>query len=83
MQLDAIGLIEIRPRRGAVVIDPAPHRVYEMFEIMAELEGLAGSLPARRLNDEAREAITAAHKRCELPARAGDSDDYYTSGADF
>ncbi|WP_085027282.1 GntR family transcriptional regulator [Ensifer aridi] len=83
MQLNAIGLIEIRPRRGAVVIDPGPHRVYEMFEVMAELEGLAGSLAARRLNDEAREAITAAHKRCELSAKAGDSDDYYYANEEF
>ncbi|WP_027056435.1 GntR family transcriptional regulator [Mesorhizobium erdmanii] len=83
MQLDAIGLIKIRPRRGAVVIDPGPHRVYEMFEVMAELEGLAGSLAARRLNGEAREAITAAHKRCELSARAGDSDDYYYANEEF
>lgn len=29
MQLSAIGLVEIRPRRGAVVVDPAPQRVYE------------------------------------------------------
>jgi DNA-binding GntR family transcriptional regulator len=83
MQLNAIGLIEIRPRRGAVVIDPGPHRVYEMFEVMAELEGLAGSLAARRLNDEAREAITAAHRRCELSAKAGDSDDYYYANEEF
>ncbi|WP_046119174.1 GntR family transcriptional regulator [Sinorhizobium sp. PC2] len=83
MQLNAIGLIEIRPRRGAVVIDPGPHRVYEMFEVMAELEGLAGSLAARRLNDEAREAITAAHKRCELSAKAGDSDEYYYANEEF
>jgi DNA-binding GntR family transcriptional regulator len=83
MQLNAIGLIEIRPRRGAVVIDPGPHRVYEMFEVMAELEGLAGSLAARRLNDEARETITAAHRRCELSAKAGDSDDYYYANEEF
>lgn len=45
MQLSAIGLVEIRPRRGAVVVDPAPQRVYEMFEVMAELEGMAVLLP--------------------------------------
>lgn len=47
LQLDAIGLIEIRPRRGAVVIDPGPHRVYEMFEVMAGRAGrIAGCPPA-------------------------------------
>ncbi len=83
MQLDAIGLIEIRPRRGAVVIDPGPHRVYEMFEVMAELEGLAGSLAARRLSPDARAAITEAHDRCRRSAEAGDSDAYYYDNEDF
>ncbi|NZD60302.1 GntR family transcriptional regulator [Rhizobium sp. WYCCWR 11290] len=83
MQLDAIGLIEIRPRRGAIVIDPGPHRVYEMFEVMAELEGLAGSLAARRLDKTSREAITATHSRCEQSAAAGDSDAYYYDNEEF
>ncbi|QHW23414.1 GntR family transcriptional regulator [Rhizobium leguminosarum bv. viciae 248] len=83
MQLDAIGLIEIRPRRGAIVIDPGPHRVYEMFEVMAELEGLAGSLAARRLDEASREAITASHSRCEKSAAAGDSDAYYYDNEEF
>ncbi|WP_376743969.1 GntR family transcriptional regulator [Ensifer canadensis] len=83
IQLDAIGLIEIRPRRGAVVIDPGPHRVYEMFEVMAELEGLAGSLAARRLDKASREAITATHNRCEQSAGAGDSDAYYYDNEEF
>lgn len=83
MQLDAIGLIEIRPRRGAVVIDPGPHRIYEMFEVMAELEGLAGSLAARRLDEDSRKAITATHSRCERSAGAGDSDAYYYDNEEF
>ncbi len=83
MQLDAIGLIEIRPRRGAVVIDPGPHRVFEMFEVMAELEGLAGSLAARRLDKASRDAITATHGRCEQSAGAGDSDAYYYDNEEF
>jgi DNA-binding GntR family transcriptional regulator len=83
MQLDAIGLIEIRPRRGAVVIDPGPHRVYQMFEVMAELEGLAGSLAARRLDEASREAIATTHSRCEQSAGAGDSDAYYYANEEF
>ncbi|MBD8688547.1 MULTISPECIES: GntR family transcriptional regulator [unclassified Rhizobium] len=83
MQLDAIGLIEIRPRRGAIVIDPGPHRVYEMFEVMAELEGLAGSLAARRLDASSRQAITANHEKCRQSASAGDSDAYYYDNEEF
>ncbi|MBZ7924814.1 GntR family transcriptional regulator [Ensifer adhaerens] len=83
MQLNAIGLVEIRPRRGAIVVDPGPSRIYEMFEVMAELEGLAGSLAARRLTDPARAAILAAHDKCERSANAGDSDAYYYDNEQF
>lgn len=77
MQLSAIGLIEIRPRRGAVVVEPGPHRIYEMFEVMAELEGMAGSLAARRHTDVDRTELLAAHGRCERSADADDADTYY------
>ncbi|MDI6025191.1 GntR family transcriptional regulator [Corticibacterium sp. UT-5YL-CI-8] len=83
IQLGAIGLIEIRPRRSAVVVDLPPRRVYEMFEVMAELEGLAGSLAARRLDDDSRKAIASAHDRCERSAGAGDSDAYYYDNEEF
>ncbi|NOV17751.1 GntR family transcriptional regulator [Ensifer adhaerens] len=83
MQLNAIGLVEIRPRRGAVVIDPGPHRIFEMFEVMAELEGMAGSLAARRHTQEDRVAILAAHGDCERSASAGDTDAYYYDNERF
>lgn len=77
MQLGAIGLVEIRPRRGAVVVDLGPNRIYEMFEVMAELEGMAGSLAARRYTEEDRAKLLAAHAKCELSATSGDTDAYY------
>jgi len=83
MQLNAIGLVEIRPRRGAIVIDPGPHRIFEMFEVMAEIEGMAGSLAARRLMDADRAAILAAHDDCKRSSSAGDSDAYYYDNERF
>ncbi|KXF76606.1 AsnC family transcriptional regulator [Paramesorhizobium deserti] len=77
MQLSAIGLVEIRPRRGAVVVDPGPQRIYEMFEVMAELEGMAGALAARRYTEEDRADLLAAHGKCERSAESGDTDAYY------
>ena len=77
MQLNAIGLVEIRPRRGAVVVDPAPQRVFEMFELMGEMEGMAGALAARRHLEEDRRALLAAHAGCEQSAASGDADAYY------
>jgi len=77
IQLGAIGLIEIRPRRGAIVVEPAPHRIYEMFEVMAELEAMAGAHAARRYTDDDRAALEEAHCRCLRSAEAGDADAYY------
>lgn len=83
MQLSAIGLVEIRPRRGAVVVEPGPHRIYEMFEVMAELEGMAGSLAARRHTDEDRANLLAAHAQCTQSANAEDTDTYYYDNERF
>ena len=47
-QLASAGLIEIRPRRGAVVAEVGPERMVQMFEVMAGLEGMAGRLAAER-----------------------------------
>jgi len=83
MQLSAIGLVEIRPRRGAIVVDPGPERVFEMFEVMAELEGMAGALAARRYTNQDREALLAAHGRCETAAISEDPDGYYYENEAF
>lgn len=83
MQLSAIGFVEIRPRRGAIVVEIGPQRLYEMFEVMAELEGLAGSLAARRHTDEDRDAIKRAHAQCEKSAESGDTDAYYYDNEAF
>ncbi|MBP1851592.1 GntR family transcriptional regulator [Rhizobium halophytocola] len=83
MQLSAIGLVEIRPRRGAVVVDPGPQYVFEMFEVMAELEGMAGASAARRHTPEDREALIQAHERCKAAAISRDSDAYYYENETF
>lgn len=48
--LSAAGLVEIRNRQPATVIRLSAHRVIEMFQVMAELEGLCAKLAARRIN---------------------------------
>ncbi|MCW0000746.1 GntR family transcriptional regulator [Pararhizobium sp. YC-54] len=83
MQLSAIGLIEIRPRRGAIVAEPAPHRVYEMFEVMAELEAMAGAHASRRHTQADRTALLAAHEDCARSAQTADADAYYYANESF
>jgi DNA-binding GntR family transcriptional regulator len=77
IQLAAEGLIEIRPRRGAVVTSIGPARLIEMFEVMAELEAMCGRLAARRMTDEERQQLTAAHEACEQARANQDSDQYF------
>ena len=77
MQLSAAGLVEMRPRRGAVAVVPDAQRLMEMFEVAAEMEGMAARLAARRWTGADRKALTAAHADCRIKAKAGEADAYY------
>ncbi|KAA2234870.1 GntR family transcriptional regulator [Salinarimonas soli] len=82
-QLAASGFVEIRPRRGAVVATIAPARLVEMFEVMGELEAMAGRLAARRARPRDRAAIGAALEACRKAAERGDPDAYYADNELF
>lgn len=82
-QLASSGLIEQRPRRGAVVAQASPERLVEMFEVMAELEGMCARLAARRLSDEDKQALLEAHQNCQEAARYGNADAYYYENERF
>lgn len=77
IQLAAQGLIEIRPRRGAVVTSIGPARLMEMFEVMGELESMCGRLAARRMRECERAELVAAHEACENARAEQDSDNYF------
>lgn len=83
LQLGAEGFIDVRPRRGAVVSVLSPHRLIEMFEVMAELEAACGRLAARRLTPQNDAAMTSAHDACVSAAAAGDSEAYYAVNRAF
>ena len=76
-QLAAIGLVTAQPRRGTVVARLTPAELVEMFDVMAELEGMAGRLAARRWNEEDGASLRALHAACGTAAEAGDADAYY------
>jgi DNA-binding GntR family transcriptional regulator len=50
-QLQASGLVELLPNRGAIVRGPSAREIREAYEIRAELEGLAAELAAERISD--------------------------------
>ena len=76
MQLASSGLIDMRPRRGAIVAEISPQRLCEMFEVMAELEAMCGRMAARRMTEADRQELLEAHKACEEAHDRGDHDAY-------
>jgi DNA-binding GntR family transcriptional regulator len=77
------GLVENRPRRGAVVAQITPQRLIEMFEVMAELEAMCARLAARRMSEEELAAVEAAHEACRGAAAARDPDAYFYANERF
>lgn len=61
-QLAAEGLVEMRPRRGAVVAAMTAERVFEMFELSAEIEALCVRLAAWRMTPLERSALRKIHE---------------------
>lgn len=83
IQLSSSGMVDLRPRRGAVVADASPHRICEMFEVMAELEAMCGRLAARRITDDEQAELKAAHKACEQARDTASADAYFVENETF
>ncbi|NOR50173.1 MAG: GntR family transcriptional regulator, partial [Desulfuromonadales bacterium] len=72
MQLAFSGLIDMQPRRSAVVEEISPQRLCEMFEVMAELEAMCGRLAARRMTDVDQKALLEAHQAGKVAGEKND-----------
>lgn len=83
IQLAAEGLVELRPRRGAVVAAIGPGRLIEMFEVMAELEAMCARLAARRVGADDMAMLRAAHEACREAADRRDPDAYFYANEGF
>jgi DNA-binding GntR family transcriptional regulator len=83
IQLSSMGLVVIRPRRGAVVAELGPQQLVEMFEVMSELEAVCSRLAARRMTPAEQAALLAAHAACKEAADANDPDAYYVKNEAF
>jgi len=82
-QLASIDLVNIRPRRGAVVAAIGLKQLMEMFEVMAELEGMCGQLAARRMSGEERKNLAEYHAQARPFTEAEDHDGYYDANVCF
>ena len=77
--LEAIGLIEGRARRGAVVAALSDHQLDDMFAVMAELEALCARWSAVAMTSGERRGLLVLQEESERLVSAGARDAY----ADF
>jgi DNA-binding GntR family transcriptional regulator len=82
-QLEAIGLAEARPHRGAVAAVITEQRIDEMFVVMAELEGLCARLAAATMSPRERRDLEALHISAGSIVSAGDRDRYVEANDTF
>jgi DNA-binding GntR family transcriptional regulator len=82
-QLNAVGLLEIRPRRGAIVSLPSESTVAEMFEVMGELEATCARLAAQRMSPAERVHLELVHQRACSAARSNDVASYRSLNFEF
>jgi len=83
LQLTSMGLVEMRPRRGAVVASIGLKDLLDMFEVMAELEGMCARLAARRIGDRECLEMRNIHGQSERAVEIGDYDAYYACNVHF
>ncbi|GBU17995.1 HTH-type transcriptional repressor RspR [Methylobacterium jeotgali] len=75
-QLAHGGLVELRPRRGAVVARLTRERIMDMFETTAEIEATCARLATYRMTPLERSRLIELHAASEPHVAAGDYDAY-------
>jgi DNA-binding GntR family transcriptional regulator len=79
----ANNLVELRGRQGATVRSIKAQALIEMFQVMAELEGLCARLAARRVSQSWRQEISEIHQRLVGAGKTGDIDEFYNINQEF
>lgn len=82
-RLAAEKLVEVRPRRGAVVIEISIERLFEMLEMSAELEALCVRMATNRMTPIERAQLQHIHNQSLAFVEVGDSEGYSTAYQTF
>jgi len=82
-QLEAIGMVEGRARRGAIVASVSEQQLDDMFAVMAELEALCARWSALAMSAAERRALQAVHESSARLVAAGDRDGYVEANNRF
>ena len=76
LELAAVGLIEQRAHRGAFVADVTLEEIFDVYEVLAELEGLCARLAARRMEATERRELIQLHEQMGALLGASDRERY-------
>jgi DNA-binding GntR family transcriptional regulator len=82
-QLAMSGLIDMRPRKGAIVSKATPEQVESLFVAMAEMEATCARLAAMSMTPIERRRLQARHEAMVALAAAGDPDAYSDANVAF
>ena len=86
LRLEAMGLVDRQPRKGATLFRPTLEEFLAILEVHAKLEGQAAGLAARRMSEEDAARLEEVVAACERHAEEkGDSDPdgYYQLNLQF
>lgn len=83
LQLIESGMVEKRPRQGAVVTMTDISDLIRQFEIMSELESICAKFSARRMTADERAALKDVHEQSERAFADGDQHNYYALSRKF
>lgn len=81
--LASSGLVDIRKNQGATVKRLTTAELIEMFQVMAEYEGLSARLSARRMGRDEIAEMRKWHEKCGKMAEAEDYDGFYDANNEF
>ena len=82
-QLTTSGLIDMRPRKGAVVSRATPAEVESLFVAMAEMEATCARLAAMSMTPVERRRLQARHEAMIALAAKGDPEAYSDANVGF
>ncbi len=82
-RLASSGLVEVRPRRGAVVASITPERLAELFGAMAELEATCARLSALGMTPVERRGLQEHHAAMAPLVEANDTEGFAAANLTF
>ena len=82
-QLGAMGLVDRRPNRGAIVAVVTQDHLSSMFESMAELEAICACFSAERMTSSERRGLEIEHQASARMVQLGAEEDYEAHNTEF